>query len=243
MYRRAHKKFNGSNRRRKAFRRKRKSSYKKSKGPAVTHMRACNVRMISQDHNSTKPINFRFNLMDALHAKQKTYVQMHRWYKVTGIKIEAFPGQNICGGVQALGPVDFTDDPEGNERREYNYPASSESAPSCRPIYCLWTPDIDTGITSGVTHAYLEACPQARQYSSLEPIVMYRKIKVPIYVKSDVSTNVLVQRAGLIDTSDTNLTLGQLFMGIGSINASTRQAYIAHVRVTYYVQLFGRRYI
>lgn len=159
------------------------------------------------------------------------------------MKLEIFPGANICGGVQVLNPVDFTDDHEAENRRDYNYSYETESGPSARPVYIYWTADIDPETPLAITPTWLESSVKAKQYSSYRPIKVFKRIKVPIYVKSTSSNGVLMQRSGLLDTTDVSLTLGQVFIGVGTVNNTRRQEYNAHCRVTYYTRLYGKRNI
>lgn len=120
------------------------------------------------NHESFSPIAFKFNLHDALDAGQLNYIQMHRWFKITGVKLEAWPGANICGSVYNLQNQVAVGD------QLIRYQSTNEGVPSMRPIYLLWTPDVEL-TTSDVTSTFLEMCPKAKAYSPTRPIKVYKK--------------------------------------------------------------------
>lgn len=62
-----------------------------------------------------------------------------------------------------------------------------------------------------------------------------------MHVKTDSGSSVLLNRVGLIDTKDLNMTVGRLFMGHGQVDNSFRMSYSAHCRVTFYVRLYGKQ--
>lgn len=206
-------------------------------------LRCAYVRNIEMNHEATGPIVFSFSLVDALAADQLTYVQMHRWMKVTGVKAEIYPAANVCGVTYRVNKLAFEDDEDGERRRNFNHVEGGEGTISSRPIYTLWTPDIDVQEGKAITDAYMQSNPKCKMWSPLRPIRMYRRINVPVFVKNVINKNVLIQRSGLLDTDDVYLTLGRLYVGRGAVDNNWRMEYKAHVRITYYVKLYGRRNI